>query len=265
VARALIALLLVYAAACVLAHFMSDRLIFQPPSASYRDSTVTLKLRAADGARISAIHLPNPSAAFTILYSHGNAEDLGLVMPVLARLREWGFSVLGYDYHGYGTSEGRPSEARAYLDGEAAFAYLTADLAVAPARIIAYGRSVGSGPAIELAARHPVGGLVIESGFTSASRVVFRLPLLPFDRFTNIAKIGRVTCPILVMHGTEDEIVPIAHGKRLFEAAPAVKRSLWIDGAGHNDFMLVAGERQRQALIELAALIGQATPSRGAR
>jgi len=250
-------LVLIYGGACVLAYLVSDRMIFQPPPATYEDTRQILKLSSADGARISALHLPHPSAAYTILYSHGNAEDLALVAPALRRLHEWGFAVFAYDYHGYGTSEGRPSESRAYQDIDAAYAYLTATLGVAPRRIIAYGRSVGSGPAVDLAARRPLGGLVVESGFVTAFRVVLRLPVLPFDKFRNLDKIARVACPVLVMHGMEDEIVPFDHGRRLFDAALAPKRSLWIEGARHNDFMLVAGERQGRALRELATLIGQ--------
>jgi fermentation-respiration switch protein FrsA (DUF1100 family) len=259
----LLPLLVFYGGMCVVAHLVSDRMIFQPPPASYEDTSRILKLSSADGARISAVHLPNPPAAYTILYSHGNAEDLGLITSELTRLREWGFAVFAYDYHGYGTSEGRPSESRVYQDIDAAYAYLTATLGVAPGRIIAYGRSVGSGPAVDLAARKPLGGLVVESGFVSAFRVALRLPVLPFDKFRNLDKIARVACPVLVMHSTEDEMVPVAHGRRLFDAALAPKRSLWIEGAGHNDFTLAAGERQGQALRELAAVIDQVETRRG--
>jgi fermentation-respiration switch protein FrsA (DUF1100 family) len=251
----LLSLVLLYGGVCLLVYLVSDRMIFQPPPATYEDTSQVLKLSSADGARISAIHLPHPSAPYTILYSHGNAEDLGLIVPALTRLREWGFAVFAYDYQGYGTSEARSSEARAYQDVDAAYAYLTATLGVPPGRIIAYGRSVGSGPAVDLAARKPLGGLVIESGFITAFRVVLRLPVLPFDKFRNLDKIAHVSCPVLVMHGMEDEIVPFVHGRKLFDAAPPPKRSLWIEGAGHNDFMLVARERQGRALQELASLI----------
>ena len=230
-------------------------MIFLPPVATYRDGDEVIKVRTADGVVLSAIYLANPSAAHTLLYSHGNAEDLGGVRPVLLRLREIGFSVLAYDYRGYGTSDGRPSEPGAYADIDAAYGYLTSSLGTAPARIIVYGRSVGSGPAIDLALRQPVGGLVVESGFTTAFRVLTRIPLLPFDKFRNIDKIGGVRCPVLVMHGRADEIVPLSHGQALWRAAPEPKRFLWADGAGHNDFWLVAEPRAARALAELAALL----------
>ncbi len=263
VARVLLSVALVYAGLCLLAYLVSDRMIFLPPPATYRDSGEILSVTTADGVRISAIHLVNPPAEYTILYSHGNAEDLGLIAPLLARLREWGFAVFAYDYRGYGTSQGTPSESGAYEDVEAAYAYLTRALGVSPRRIIAYGRSVGSGPAVDLATRRPLAGLIVESGFVTAFRVLTRVPLLPFDKFRNADKIARVSCPVLVMHGVQDEVVPFAHGRRLFGTAPGPKRFLWVEGAGHNDFMLVAGDRQAQALHEFAALVRRSQGGRG--
>jgi len=251
-----------YAAVCALAYLASDRLIFLPPPATYRDGPETLRVTTADGVGISARHLVNRHAEYTILYSHGNAEDLGLVAPLLARFREWGFAVFAYDYRGYGTSAGRPSERGAYADVDAAYTYLTGTLGVPPARVIAYGRSVGSGPAVDLAIRRPLAGLVVESGFVTAFRVMTRVPLLPFDKFRNVDKIARVRCPVLVMHGEEDDIVPIAHGRRLFRAAPEPKRFLWVKAAGHNDLTEVAGDRQARALREFADLL-QASRARG--
>lgn len=259
----LLSAVVLYAMLCVVAYLVADRLIFLPPPATYGRGLGALSLTTADGAQISAVHLTNPSAEYTILYSHGNAEDLGLIAPLLARLGEWGFSVLAYDYRGYGTSHGRPSERGTYADVDAAYAYLTRTQGIAPGRIIAYGRSLGAGPAVDLATREPLGGLILESAFLSAFRVLTRVPLLPFDEFRNLDKIGRVSCPVLVMHGTGDDIVPVAHGRRLFEAAPEPKRSLWVEGAGHNDFTLVAEERLARALHEFVALIQPPPPGRG--
>lgn len=102
---------------------------------------------------------------------------------------------------------------------------------------------MGSGPAVEFAARERVAGLALISPFMSAFRVLTRVKLLPFDRFDNIAKIGFVHAPILIFHGTRDEVIPFAHGQNLFAAAPEPKRSVWIEGAGHNDIFEVAGAR----------------------
>jgi fermentation-respiration switch protein FrsA (DUF1100 family) len=253
--RLLLAAIVAYAGVCLVAYLVSDRMIFLPPPSTYRDGSDTLRLTTEDGVEIAAVHLGHERADYTILYSHGNAEDLGLVAPVLSRFREWGFAVLAYDYRGYGTSHGSPSERGAYADIDAAYAYLTGTLGVPAARVIAYGRSVGSGPAVDLAARRPLGGVVVESGFVTAFRVLTRVPLLPFDKFRNIDKIPRVGCPVLVMHGEEDDIVPVVHGRRLFQAAAPPKRALWVKGAGHNDFALVGGDQQARALVAFAALL----------
>ncbi len=247
----------VYAVACLLAYLAADGMIFLPPPSTYRDSAETVRLTTADGVRITASYLPNEHADYTILYSHGNAEDLGVIAPSLDRFREWGFSVFAYDYRGYGTSEGKASERGAYKDIDAAYDHLTRVLGVPPARIIAYGRSVGSGPAVDLAARRPLAGLVVESGFLTAFRVLTRVSLLPFDKFRNIDKIGKVSCPVLVMHGVQDDIIPFDHGQQLFAAAREPKRALWVEGAGHNDFMLTAHDRQARALREFAGVVRQ--------
>ncbi len=263
-ARLCLSIVFIYASFALLAWLLADRMIFLPPAPQYVDDRGILKLRTAAGERISAVYLPNPRADYTILYSHGNAEDLGVIQPFLPVLRDLGFAVLAYDYRGYGTSEGRPSERGSYQDISAAYEYLTRQLGLPAHRIILYGRSVGAGPAVDLAARQPVGGLVLESSFTAAFRVLTRVPLLPFDKFRNLAKIPRVGCPVLVMHGLADDVVPASHGQRLFAAAREPKLSLWMPGAGHNDFVWVAGARWAQALREFVSLIRQAQPAVGA-
>ncbi len=246
---------MLYGALCLFAYLMSDGMIFVPPPAAREDGSAEIRLQTADGVQIAATHLANPSSAFTVLVSHGNAEDLATMRPWLVRLRQIGFAVFAYDYRGYGQSEGRPSEQGTYADVDAAYAYVTGTLSVPPARIIAYGRSVGSGPAVDLAARQPLGGLVIESGFTTAFRVLTQVPIVPFDKYRNIDKIGRVRCPILFLHGRDDEIVPFRHGEALWRAAAAPKRFVAIDRAGHNDLWLVGEPRIASALVEFAASV----------
>jgi abhydrolase domain-containing protein 17 len=250
-------LLLIYAFFALYVWFRADSMIFLPQPASYQDTEDVLKLPVSSTERIAALHLPNPRSAYTLLYSHGNAEDLGNIRPVLDRWQSWGFSVFAYDYRGYGTSDGYPSEQNAYQDADAAYAYLTQQLNVPPQRIIVYGRSVGGGPATELATRHPVGGLILESTFTSAFRVIAPFPLLPFDKFNNLDKLAKVRCPVLVMHGQADQIIPVQHGQRLYAAAPEPKLALWVAQAGHNDFTWVAGDRHRQTLLAFQQLVDQ--------
>ena len=125
--------------------FVADRMIFLPQPSSYQDTSAILKLRTADRIQLSAVYLPNPTSTYTILYTHGNAEDLGDIQPVLQKLREIGFSVFAYDYRGYGTSQGQSSERNSYRDIDTAYNYLTQQLGVPAQRIIAFGRSVGGG------------------------------------------------------------------------------------------------------------------------
>ena len=253
--RIVLSTALIYAAVGVLAWAASDRMMFLPPAPGYGDTPDLIRLSTAGGERIAAVYLPNAGATYTVLFSHGNAEDLGGVLPLLAVLRDLGFSAFAYDYRGYGLSEGWPSERNVYADIDAAYDYLTRDLRVPPERIILYGRSLGAGAAVDLAARRFVGGLILESPFLTAFRVMTRIPVFPVDKFRNVDKIGRVRCPVLVMHGEADEIVPLWHGQRLFERAPGPKTLVVIPGAHHNDFMWVAGARYATALHDFEVLL----------
>lgn len=116
-----------------------------------------------------------------------------------------------------------------------------------------HGRSLGGGPAAELASREPVAGLVLESTFTSVHAVSPLGRVFPFDRFHTARRLQDVRAPVLVIHGTEDEVIPIAVGRRLFHLARKPKQALWVDGAGHNDLVGVAGQRYGHALQRFAA------------
>ena len=114
-------LLALYFGLFLFAYFLSDSMIFLPHPSSYKDSTEILKITTASGKKISAVYLPNPAAKFTLLVSHGNAEDLGDDRYWLDNLRHAGFNVFAYDYEGYGTSEGRATEKSVYEDEAAAY------------------------------------------------------------------------------------------------------------------------------------------------
>ncbi len=258
VKRMIVILAILYAALAALLLASADRILFQPPASRYGDDKYIFKLKTADGTLISATYLPSPSAKYTILFSHGNAEDLRDVFGDLVSMKNQGFSVLAYDYHGYGTSQGKPSEDNCYRDIDAAYEYLTVTKKVPPGRILLLGRSVGGGPAVDLAARKPVAGLVLESAFTSAFRVLWIGYLIPGDRFRNIDKIAKVTCPVLVIHGRSDQVVPFTHGQQLFAAANEPKQRLWVEGAGHNDLPEVGGKRYDQALLDFVKLVESA-------
>jgi fermentation-respiration switch protein FrsA (DUF1100 family) len=244
--------IVLYLAVAIYAWFLSDQAIFLPQPSSYRDGPEILKLTSANGKVISAVYLPQPSAKFTLLVSHGNAEDLGDIRPWLEDFRRSGFNVFAYDYQGYGTSQGKPTEKTAYQDENAAYDYLTLTLKIPPDRIIVFGRSVGSGPAVHLAARRPAAGLILQSSFLSAFRVVTRVPILPFDKFPNYQEISRVHCPLLIVHGTQDEVISIAQGQKLFALANEPKQFFAVQGAGHNDLNDVGGARYLETLQTFA-------------
>lgn len=248
-------LLIIYAVVCLYVFLTADAKIFLPQSASYQDNSEIIKITTPDKIQLSAVYRQNPAAIYTILYAHGNAEDLGDIEPVLQKLQSLGFSVFAYDYRGYGTSQGKPTEAHAYQDIETVYNYLTEQLAIPSQRIIAYGRSVGNGSTIDLASRKPLAGLVLESAFTSAFRVVVPFPIFPFDKFPNLDKIKKVKCPVLVMHGKEDDTIPLSHGQQLYAAVKSAKISLWVDDAGHNDLTWVAGEQHLKTMKKFIKLI----------
>ncbi len=211
-----------------------------------------LKLITDDGKKISALYLHNPKAEFTLLISHGNGEDLGSILHWLMTFYQNGFSVFAYDYHGYGTSEGSPSENNTYRDIDAAYQYLTFILKVPTNRIILFGRSLGSGPTIDLASTSPCAGVIIESGLLTAFRVITGIPLLPVDKYRNNQKIKKIHVPILFIHGTQDEVIPFWHGTQLFKLANSPKKSFWVQGALHNNVTEKAGKEYFKVITEFA-------------
>ncbi|MBD2362636.1 alpha/beta hydrolase [Anabaena minutissima FACHB-250] len=255
--RLLKSLTFIYLFFALYVYFRADSMIFLPQPSSYQDTKDIMKLKSGGQTKISAVHLLNPTAKYTILYAHGNAEDLGDIQQVLEKLRNLGFNVLAYDYRGYGTSSGTSTENHAYQDIDTAYNYLTQDLKILPQHIIVFGRSVGGGSAVDLAVRKPVAGLIIESSFISAFRVIVPFQILPFDKFTNLQKIKNVKCPVLIMHGKADEIIPFTHAENLYAAAPSPKLSLWVEDANHNDFLWVAGERYNKSLKGFTKLVSE--------
>ncbi|MDZ8065451.1 MAG: alpha/beta hydrolase [Nostoc sp. DedQUE08] len=248
-------LIFIYLFFAAFVYFRADSMIFLSQPSSYQDDPKILKLKSGKDTNISAIYLLNNQAKYTILYSHGNSEDLGDIKQILEKLHAWGFSVFAFDYRGYGTSQGKPTESHAYEDINSAYNYLTQNLKIPPERIIVLGRSVGGGSAVNLAMQKPVAGLIIESSFVSAFQVIVPFRILPFDKFPNLDNIKKVKCPILVIHGKADNIVPFAHGEKLFNAAISPKLSLWVEEANHNDLFSIAEEKYRQTLQEFTNLV----------
>ncbi|HET8892361.1 MAG TPA: alpha/beta hydrolase [Candidatus Angelobacter sp.] len=259
VTRMLLVLAALYLGFALFAYFLADSMIFLPHPSSYKDSAEILKITTAGGKKISAVYLPNPAAKFTLLVSHGNAEDLGDDRYWLDNLRHAGFNVFAYDYEGYGTSEGKATEKSVYEDEAAAYEFLAVDLKTPPDRIIIFGRSVGAGPATYIAARRPSAGLILQSPFVSVFRVLTRIPLLPFDKFPNYKNIRHVHSPVLIMHSHADSVIAFWHGQRMFDLANQPKRSFWAVTPDHNEMDLVKG--YDEAIQSFAATLGKPEPS----
>ncbi len=236
--------------ACALA----PSLMFHPEYGKRRQPVGEVTLAMPDGTSIRALHLPNPQAALTLWYFHGNAEDLGDIEPTLHRLHDAGFAVFAADYPGYGLSTGHSTEESVYAAARVARDYLRRELHVPAAATVIYGRSLGGGPAVQMATEERVAGLVLQSAFISAFRVMTHWRLLPGDPFQNFTKLPTVGCPVLVIHGRFDAVIPFYHGEALFAAAPEPKRSLWVDRAGHNNLPEVGGDAYWQALRDFGRL-----------
>ncbi|MBX3735738.1 MAG: alpha/beta hydrolase [Candidatus Didemnitutus sp.] len=249
----IVAGLVLYVALTALAAGIVDGMLYYPDYASRKEPANVIRIPTPGGGSLAAVYLPNPAAKHTLWFFHGNAEDLGSLEPFLREMHARGYAVFAYDYPGYGVSTGKPNEKAIYAANAVAARYLQDKLKVPLSQVILVGRSLGGGPATDLATREPVAGLVLQSTFMSVYRVMTRVRLLPFDQFENLRKIGRVKCPVLVMHGTADEVIAFPHGEKLYAAATGRKSHLWIEGAQHNDFVAVAGERFWTALREFDA------------
>jgi fermentation-respiration switch protein FrsA (DUF1100 family) len=249
--------ILVYVGLGVFAYFYADKLIFQPQHFPFKDDESIIKLTTPNGEKISAKFFKNERAKFTILFSHGNAEDIFSSTPFFEELSHAGFNVLAYDYRGYGTSDGKPSEKNTYEDIETAYNYLVNEQKISPEKIIIHGRSLGSAVSIDLASRKICGGLIVESSFVTAFRVLTKVSIYPFDEFENLKKISLVKCPTLFIHGKKDSLIPFWHSEKLFETANEPKTFYSVENAGHNDVASKGGKNYYEAIQKFSATIKQ--------
>jgi fermentation-respiration switch protein FrsA (DUF1100 family) len=188
-----------------------------------------------------------------VLLFHGNAGNIGDRLLHARLLTDAGLDVFSFDYRGYGRSTGRPDEEGTYHDARAARRALLGREAVDADRVFYVGESLGGGVAVALAREAPPRGLVLLSTFTSVrdmGRVHYPIippPLVP-DAYPSLRRIRDLECPLLVMHGDRDEIVPVEQGKALYDAAPGPKRLHLFPGAGHNDLLSLAGREWAETI-----------------
>jgi len=239
----------------ILSMFFEEKFIFFPdkyPSGRYEAASrvphlVDCWIATEDGLKLHGWYASNDSAIATLVMAHGNAGNLSHRVEVIYSLQKAGFNVLIFDYRGYGRSEGTPDEEGIYKDGRGAFDYVRGLPHVDPRRIVLWGTSLGGAVAVDVAAQRPAAALILESTFTSARDLAgIHYPFLPTAYFlrtklNSIDKISKIRVPLLVIHGTRDEIVPIRLGRKLFAAANEPKEFYEITSADHNDTFIAGG------------------------
>ena len=226
-----------------------------------------VRFTASDGVKLHGWYVPG-SGEVTWLWFHGNAGNISHRLEDLMLLhRNLDVNVFLFDYRGYGLSEGQVSEEGTYRDAAGALDYLLSRQDVDPQKIVYFGRSLGAAVAVWLASEHEPYGLVLESPFTSvkdmAQKAYPRLPLylLVRTKYDSLSKIGGLSCPILILHGDEDEIVPIGQGRKLYDAATEPKSFYEIQGAAHNNTYIVGGEPYFRTLADFVESLGKVTRS----
>ncbi len=221
------------------------------------DATLT-RVQAPSGRTVYAFHVPAKREPITIVHFHGNGEELADLVPLAWSFRRAGLGFFAVEYPGYGLArEYSPSEEAIYSDAEAALWHLHNGLGVSTEHVVLQGQSLGSGVAVEMAKRGHGARLVLLSPFTSVADVAARVaPFLPArlivrDHFDNYAKAPGLTLPVLVVHGTDDEVIPFELGERLSKAFPTATL-MRVSGAHHNDLFVRDGRAILDRIFEFS-------------
>jgi fermentation-respiration switch protein FrsA (DUF1100 family) len=275
---AVVVLLLVFEKRLVFFPQIPGRLTgdWSPPDLAHEEVWFT----AADGVRLHAWWIPASATADvregelpTFLCFHGNAANIAWRADFYRFVRDLPANVLALEYRGYGRSEGTPSEDGLYRDAEAAYIYLTSQRGIAPRKIIVLGQSLGTAVAAELAAQRELGGVVLEAPFPSARAVARRiywfvpgLGWLVRTRFPTSQNLQtanrRFAAPLLVIHCTQDPVIPFAFGKEVYEAAPEPKALLSVSGQCHEEATLLNPESVRRELLKFLERVRAGEASR---
>lgn len=218
-----------------------NRFMFHPVTDGYSEKSSGYIDIGEDGDRIAAIVLGPRHGKAAIIYCHGNAEDATSAGYRFEGLASDGYTVAAVDYPGYGLSSGTPTESGCYRVAHRLYDWLRRERGFAPDEIFVVGYSIGTGVAVELASSKAVAGLWLEAPYLSAPRIVTRMRLLYVDSFPSHSRIAKVNCPVVVVHGTKDRVIPFSQGRALYDMANEPKALLPITNAGHADFADVYG------------------------
>lgn len=262
----IVTLLLGYVAILTVLRVFEKKLIFFPhypgrltgewnPTGLPTKEDVTFT--SSDGVKLHAWWIPAAGAEFTFLALHGNAANIANRAETYEFLQSVPVNVLAVEYRGYGRSEGSPSETGVYFDAQAAHDWLTRERGIRPRSVIAFGQSLGTAAAADLAVHREVGGVILEAPFPSARAVARRVyPFLPGlglvmgSKFETSEKLLRMTAPVLVVHCSGDPVMAYALGEQVFQAAREPKMFLRVEGYCHEEASLVAPAAYREKLRE---------------
>ena len=206
-----------------------------------------VQLETSDGVTLSSWFIPAKEQRGVLLFCHGNAGNISHRLESIRIFHDLGLSVLIFDYRGYGRSEGSISEEGTYLDAEAAWEYLVKDRHIKASEIILFGRSIGGSIAAKLAAKRQASALILESSFTSitdlGAQVYPYLPIRLLSRYyyDTSSYLEQINMPLLIIHSSDDEIIPFTHAKALYKNANEPKELLVITG-DHNAGFYLSGE-----------------------
>ena len=241
----LIALSLLFISAIML-YYLQEKLIFLPTKLpdnytySFAEPFEEFFLESEDGAKLNVLHFPVDNPRGIIVYFHGNAGDLSRWGEIVTPFTQYGYDIAAIDYRGYGKSKGKRSEQALFDDAQ--LFYDWALQRFDEERIIVYGRSLGASIATELASRNSPKKLILETPFYNLMDVAQeRFGFLPLRtilsyKMNSNQYIQKVSCPIYIFHGTQDQVVPFESGKRLYESIPHDQKSFYtIQNGGHNN------------------------------
>ena len=224
-----------YGAFLAVVWLFSDSLMFHPSKRTYVKTPEHFFFDCG-GHELAGIFLKAEKPVCKIFHCHGNGEDLGMVYPLLDALRKSGFDVFCYDYPGYGFSAEKPTEKNLYLSAETAWKCARERFGFAPENTVLSGFSLGSAAALHVSTLEKGWrGAVVMGGIAQGGMVVLPINIVPWKILDNESKIRQFNSPLLLLHGSDDNIVPFRNAKANFAAANEPKKLFRLEGCRHND------------------------------